>query len=154
MKNKTFRFDQTILAGDRGGAFVVVPEKIIVEFNTRGRIKIKASIDAAEYRGSVAPMGGRHVLGITKAIRSQINKDIGDSVHVILSHDLEERVVEVPAELDKALGAEPEARDRFNGMSYTSRKEFARWISDARKRETRERRLKKAIAMIINGEKL
>jgi hypothetical protein len=59
-----------------------------------------ALVDGEPYRGSIAPMGGgRHVLGISKAIRAAIGKDVGDSVKVVLEHDSEPRTVETPPDL-------------------------------------------------------
>ena len=154
MSTKNYTFNVTIQHGRSGGAFVEIPLDVYNEFGTNGRVKVKATFDDVEYRGSIMPMGGIHILGITKAIRSQIGKDVGDAVHVVVSEDLDERVVEVPDALATALDSAPEARVKFDNLAYTYRKEFAKWITDARKIETRERRLKKAISMIINGEKL
>ena len=149
-----YEFTTTILQGDRGGAYVLVPVDTLSAFGTRGRVKVAATFDGTEYRGSIAPMAGGHVLGVTKAIRAAIGKDIGDEVHVTLTKDDKQREVDVPPELDKALKLNPVAGAKFENLAYTYRKEFAKWIKDSKREETRERRLKKAIQIIINDEKL
>jgi uncharacterized protein YdeI (YjbR/CyaY-like superfamily) len=46
----------------------------------------------------------------------------------------------VPADLARALKQDPAASQAFEGLSYTHRKEYARWVEDAKKPETRQRR--------------
>ena len=145
-------FDAEIL-GARGGAWVEVPFDVNEVFGS-GRPKVQATIDGHPYRGSLAPMGGCHRLGVLKVIRAAIGKDVGDTVHVTLRLDTEPRVVEVPPELVASLAAAPDARDLFDEMSYTHRKEYARWVAEAKKQETRERRAEKAIEMLRAGKRL
>lgn len=147
-------FDALIEAGTGGGALIEVPLDIEAVFGTRGRVKVRATFDGHPYRGSIAPMGGRYVLGLVKAIREAIGKGPGDHVAVTLEPDHEERLVEVPPELADALGRHPEAARFFEGLAYTYRKEYARWIAGAKRPETRARRLEKAIETLARGEKL
>jgi hypothetical protein len=146
-------FDAEILAGRGGGAGVEIPFDVKEAFGS-GRPRIKAAIDGHIYRGSLASMGGRHILGITKDVRAAIGKDIGDTVHVTVALDLEGRVVDVPAELQDTLGRNPEAMRLFDTLSYTHRKEYARWVAKAKKQETRDRRAAKAVEMLLKGERL
>jgi len=146
-------FDAEVLAGRGGGAGVEVPFDVKEAFGS-GRPKIKATIDGYEYRGSLAPMGGCHVLGIRKDVRAAIGKDIGDIVRITVEPDLDPRVVDVPAELQAALGGHAQAKDLFEALSYTHRKEYARWVAEAKKQETRDRRAAKAIGMLLEGKRL
>ena len=99
-------------------------------------------------------MGGRHLLGVLKSIRAALDKGPGDRVEVVLELDTEERTVEIPPELGAALDANPAAADFFNGLSYTCCKEYAQWIAEAKRPQTRERRTAKAIQKLNRGEKL
>lgn len=74
--------------------------------------------------------------------RAEIGSADGQ-VAVELVLDAEERTVEVPPALAAALAADPAAKAIFDGLAYTHRKEFARWIAEAKKEETRERRVAK-----------
>ena len=154
MTPKRERFEAEIEAGRGGGAFVALPFDVEGVYGTRGRVKIKATFDGHPYRGSIAPMGGRHVLGIAKSIRDQLGKSVGDRVAVTLELDTEERTVDVPPELAEALEASPAAAEFYGGLSYTCRKEYAQWIAEAKRPETRMRRAAKAIDMLGRGEKL
>jgi uncharacterized protein YdeI (YjbR/CyaY-like superfamily) len=57
----------------------------------------------------------------------------------------------VPEALARALEADPTARERFDGLSYTHRKEYARWIAEAKREETLTRRVAKAIELLRSG---
>lgn len=46
------------------------------------------------------------------------------------------------------------ARANFEAMSYTCRKEYARWIAEAKCDDTKARRTAKAIVMLESGQKL
>lgn len=147
-------FEATIESGSGGGAAVTIPFDVETVYGTRGRVKVKATFDGHPYRGSIAPMGGRHLLGVTQAVRAAIGKSVGDTVAVVLERDTDERQVEVTAELARALAEKPEALRFFNGLAYTYRKEYAQWIAGAKRAETRARRLDKAIELLTRGEKL
>lgn len=146
-------FQAKIVAGRGGGAMVEIPFSVEDAYGTRGQVMVKAAIDGQEYRGSVAPMGqGVHILGVRKAIRQAIGKDVGDLVTVSLERDTEARVVKAPPELAAALRADAEAQRRYDALSYTHRREFAEWVREAKKQETRDRRATRAILMLRAGE--
>lgn len=151
--NKSQVFTTKIEEAPRGGAYVVVPDTIIKELGLKSRSKVNATFNDVPYRGSLFSTGGSSVLGVTKDIRTKIGKDIGDEISVTLELDTAERIVHVPAELQDALDDNPDLTKKFDALAFTYRKEFSKWISNAKKMETRERRLKKAIQMIIDGEK-
>lgn len=148
-------FDAEIKPARQGGAWVEVPYDIADVYGTRGQVKVRATFDGNAYTGSISPMGdGCHVLGMTRALRSATGKDIGDTVRVTVERDDSPRVVEVPADLAEALAEHPDAKAFFDGLAYTPRKEYALWITGAKKPETRERRLARAIEKLSRGEKL
>lgn len=123
------------------------------EFGTKGRVAIKATFDGMPYAGSLVKYGQpQHMLGLLKAIREQISKGPGDAVDVVIWRDEETRTVEVPAEFQKLMKKEG-VLSRFEKLSYTNRKEYCRWITEAKKEETRARRLEKAIQMLKDGVK-
>jgi len=131
---------------------VEVPFSVRDVFGTGGQVKVRATFDGHEYRGSIAPMGvGAHILGVRKDIRAAIGKDVGDTVSVTIERDTEPRVVVVPPELSSALADSPEAEKRYSALSYTHRREFAEWVAEAKKQETKDRRAAKAVEMIQTG---
>jgi len=89
---------------------------------------------------------------VLKAVREQIGKGPGDTINVVVWKDQEARTVEVPADFRKLLKKEG-LFTFFEKLSYTHRKEYCRWITEAKKEETRLNRLGKAIEMLKNKVK-
>jgi hypothetical protein len=147
------QFDTTIQAGDRGGAFVEVPTRIVRAFGGQGRIAVCAHFDGEPYRGSIVRMGGRSLLGMTLEIRKAIGRSAGDRVQVKLEVDAGPREVEVPGDLAGALAASPTAATFFEGLAYTYRREYVELLTGAKRAETRERRLQKILEKLERGEK-
>ena len=140
-------FEAAIVVNDGGGAWVEVPGEVVAALGGGGRIPVQASFDGITYRGSIASMGGCMALGLLKSIRGQLGKGDGDSVTVTVERDTAERTVEVPDDLAAAL-AEAGLRDAFDGLSFSHRREHVNAINDAKKPETRARRIAKALKML------
>lgn len=155
MAAKKYEFDALIRRNEKvNSGYIDFPFDVRKEFGGKGRVKVKALIDGCLYRGSLVKMGGDcHMLGITQRVRKETGKNPGDSVHIILEEDTEERIIETPEALLKLLKKEPELLKFFNGLSYTHRKEYIRWIVEARKEETRKNRLVKAMELIRKNVK-
>ena len=131
-----------------GGAFVEVPFDVEKEFGSK-RPKVRAMIGGVPYRGLLVRMGGpNHMLIVLKGIREQICKTFGDEVKIIVEPDTEPRIVEVPLDLKKALNKDKPARVAFDKLSYTHQKEYVRWVEEARKEETRVKRVAKTLEML------
>ena len=150
---KRYKFEAVIHEGRGGGAFVFFPYDVEKEFATKGRVPVKATFEGVPYAGSLAKYGApQHLLGVSKAIREQLGKKPGDSVQVVLWKDDEIRTVEIPPELKKAF-EKARLLPTFEKLSYTHRKEYCRWIDEAKKDETRVRRMEKAVEMLRKGIK-
>lgn len=87
-----------------------------------------------------------------KTTREQLGKAAGDTIEVVVWKDEAERVLEVPDDLAALLKKEG-LLPVFEKLSYTHRKEYCRWITEAKKEETRSRRLAKAVEMLRSGVK-
>lgn len=156
MENQSVQFNAIIQQnGEMNAAFVEFPFSTIELFDKKGQVKIKALFDdKVEYRGSLVKMKSDcHILGLTQEIRKQLNKTFGDNVSVSLIEDKEERTVEIADDISSIFNENQEAKILFDKMSYTHRKEYIRWIEEAKKPETRENRKIKMIQMILNGKK-
>jgi hypothetical protein len=150
---KKHTFKATIQYAGGGGAFVEVPFDVEKAFGAK-RPKCKAVIEGVPYRGLLVRMGGpNHMLIILKGIREQIRKTFGDEIQVSVELDTEERVIEIPKDLIKELKKDKEAKFFFDKLSYTHKREYVNWINEAKKEETRQRRVVKTIAMLKKGKK-
>ena len=143
------QFSAPILCGDGGGAYVEVPFDVEKELGSK-RPKVKVLFEESmEYQGTLVRMGTTcHLLIVRKDIREALNKQVGDSISVEVWLDTEPRVVEVPVGLKTLLEADKSAAAFFETLSYTCQKEYANYITQAKKEETRIRRANKAIELL------
>ena len=139
-------FDATIKEGRGGGAFVELPFDAKAVFGT-ARAKVKVTFDGEPYRGTIAPMGGAYLIGVLKDIRRTIGKDIGDTVSVTVQMDDTPREVPVPADVASAL-KQARLDGVFDGMAFTHRREYINAINEAKKPETRQRRINSMLAAL------
>ncbi len=146
-------FDAGIRRYEGGGSFVEFPFDAKELFGTRARVPIVATIDGADYRGSLTPYNGVHMIVVLLALQQQIGKGAGDTVHVELSLDTAERVVELDDDIVAAL-AESSRLDQFRAMSYSHQREYALWIASAKKAETRQARIEKMLTLLAEGKRL
>ncbi|ROI01342.1 MULTISPECIES: YdeI/OmpD-associated family protein [unclassified Chryseobacterium] len=156
MKHPSIEFTAVIKQnGTMNAAFVEFPFSTEAVFGKKGLVKIKAVFDnSVEYRGSLAKMKSDcHLLGLTQEVRKQLGKTFGDEVSVSLIEDKEERIVEIADDISLIFDENAEAKALFDKMSYTHKKEYIRWIEEAKKPETRENRKIKMIQMILEGKK-
>jgi len=150
---KTYKFKARIEGASGGGACVYFPYDVEKEFGTKGRVPVKVTFDGVPYAGSMIKYGApQHMLGVLKSIREQIGKGPGDMVDVTIEKDEAERTVEVPAEFEKLLKKE-KVWAAFDKLSYTHKKEYTRWITGAKREETRAARLAKSVEMLRSGVK-
>jgi hypothetical protein len=150
---KKYKFRAKIEEATGGGAYVLFPFDVEKEFGTKGKVAVKAAFNGVPYTGSLVKYGNpQHMLPILKAIREQTGTGPGDIVEVEVWKDEAPRAIEIPAELKAAIkkhGLMPV----FEQLSYTHQKEYCRWITEAKKEETRLRRLNEAVELLKNGVK-
>jgi hypothetical protein len=148
---KVYKFTAKIEAGDGGGAYVLFPYDVEKEFGTKGKVPVKATFNGVPYRGSLIKYGQPlHMLPVLKAIREQTGTATGETVEVRVWKDNDLRTIEVPAHFKSAMKKEG-ILAFFEHLSYTHRREYCRWISEAKREETRLARLEKAIEMLKKG---
>jgi hypothetical protein len=64
-----------------------------------------------------------------------------------------DRTVTIPNDLAEALKKSPTAASFFESLAYTHRKEYVRWITDAKREETRVSRVTKTLDKLERGIK-
>jgi hypothetical protein len=116
------------------------------------RFPVVATVNGYTWRTSVARMGGEFLVGLNREVRQGAGVDAGDEAEVILILDQQPREVDIPDDLASALAADPQVQAKFASMAFTHRKEYARWITEAKKEETRQRRVQQAVEMIRAGQ--
>jgi len=145
---RTWKFQAEIQPAGGGGAYVFFPFDTEQEFGTKSKIPIQALIAGIHYTGSLMPYGmPQHMLHISKAIRQQSGKGIGDTIEVELWKDEQTRTLEVPEHFQSLLKEEG-LLSFFDSLSYTNRKEYIRRITEAKTEATKQKRLTKALEML------
>ena len=153
--NGIYEFEALILKnGNADTGYIEFPYNVEKEFGVKGQVKVLAKFDGTEYRGSLCRMKTEHhILIIPKNIRNKINKNAGDMVKVVIIKDTEERKVNIPDDFNEVLIKENDAFLFFEKLSFTHKKEYVNWFDEAKKPETRQKRILKAIEMLKNGIK-
>jgi hypothetical protein len=138
----------------RGPAAAVVLDDAQVAEVGEGarRFPVVATVNGYTWRTSVARMGGEFLVGLNREVRQGAGVEAGDEVDVALELDSAPREVEVPTALATALAGDPQAKAAFESMAFTHRKEYARWVAEAKREETRQRRVQQALDMIRAGQ--
>lgn len=142
------QFDAVLGGGETGELpLVVLPAEVAAAIGGRARIPVAGTINGTPFRGSTMPMGdGRHCVGFRKDIRARAGGvEAGDTVTIEIARDDAPRTVDVPADLAAVLDADPAVRAAFDAMSYTHRKEWVGAVEDAKRPETRARRVAQAV---------
>ena len=138
----------------RGPAAAVVldDEQVAQVGDGAKRFPVLATVNGHSWRTSVARMGGEYLVGLSRAVREAAGVEAGDKVEVVLELDRAPREVDVPEALAVALAGDPAAKAAFDGLAFTHRKEFARWVAEAKREETRQRRVEQALQMLREGK--
>ncbi|MFK4835982.1 YdeI/OmpD-associated family protein [Microbacterium sp. ZW T2_14] len=130
----------TVLAPFGPATAIELTDAQVAELGGGKRAAVVVGIGGRTARVRLAVMDGRNVIGLSKAVRAGLGVDIGDEVDATVALDTAERDVEVPADLAAALDA-GDARTAFDALSLSRRKELVRGVSEAKRPETRERRI-------------
>lgn len=136
-----FSFRTTIELGGKTATGLPVPEEVVHSLGQGRRPAVIVTIGSHSYRSTIASMGGRWLIPLSAENRAAAGVAAGDPVAVRIEADTAAREVTVPDDLATALSHDQIARDFFDSLAYSHRKEWVRWIEDAKKPETRSNRL-------------
>ena len=115
------------------------------------RPPVAGTVNGVPVRSRLMVYGGVTVLGLTNAFRAEAGLAPGDVVEVVIDRDDAPREVELPDELRAALDGDEGASAAFDALSFTHRREYAGWIAEAKRAQTRERRAAKAVELLRAG---
>jgi len=145
------RFRATVLLGGKTATGIQVPDDVVAELGGGKRAPVSVTIGGHTYRTTIAPMGGQFMIPLSAENRTAAGVAAGDEVEVVVDLDAAPREVTVPDDLAAALDGP--ARTFFDGLAYTHRKEWLRWVEEAKKAETRTARIAKAAAGLRDGKR-
>jgi hypothetical protein len=128
-----------------------IPEDVVLALGKGKRPPVRVTINGYTYRSTVAPLGGRYLVGVSAENRTAAGVAGGQTHDIELELDDAPRAVELPAELAAALAAEPAARATFERLSPSNQGYHVSLVTGAKSDETRARRIEKSIAALREG---
>jgi hypothetical protein len=147
----SLRLTSTLVPRGPAAAIVLDDEQVAAVGEGAKRFPVVATVNGFSWRATVTRMGGEFLLGFSREVRGHAGVEAGDTVALELALDTAPREVDVPPALADALAGDAAARAAFDGLSYTHRKEYARWIAEAKRDDTREQRVAEALRMLREG---
>jgi hypothetical protein len=118
----------------------------------RARPPVKVTIRGHTWRTTPGVYDGVGHIVVNRAAKAATGVDAGDRVRIRMELDTEPRTVEVPRDLAAALAADPAAKQSFASMSFTHRREYVQWVEEAKRPETRRRRIASTVARVRDGK--
>lgn len=137
-------FDTILMKPETVGTwtFFIIPFNIEEVFGLKNHVKVKGNINGVEFRSSLTPRGdGQHYMVVSKVMQEAAGITKGDTIHVCLEPDTEERLVEIPELIQNVFKENEEAGKLFDKLSYTRRKDYVDLIMGAKKESTRDKRI-------------
>jgi uncharacterized protein YdeI (YjbR/CyaY-like superfamily) len=97
-------------------------------------------------------MGGVFMLPVSAEVRVRAGVAAGDEVDVDVQLDSEPREVTVPPDFATALDGDADAKQFFDGLSYSNKQRLVLAIEDAKTSETRQRRIASTVSKLHAGQ--
>ena len=146
-------FRATVERGGRTATGLLVPDEVVAALRAGKRPPVQVMVGGHTYRMTVASMGGRFLVPLSAENRTAAGVAAGDDVEVDVLLDTAAREVNVPADLVDALERDDQARQFFDDLAYSHRKEWVRWIEESKKNETRTSRIVRAVESLRAGKR-
>lgn len=147
----TLRLTVTLQARGPAAAIVLSDEQVASLAAGAKAFPVSVTVNGRTFAGRMARMGGENLIGLNKAVRGEVGAEAGDTVTVVVAVDTADRSVAAPDDLAAAL-KKAKATKAFDALAPSHQKEYVRWITEAKKDETRAKRVAEAVVMIAEGK--
>lgn len=144
-------FRTTVTLGGKTATGLQVPDEVVTALGAGKRPPVVVTVGGYTYRSTVAPMGGASWIPLAAEHREAAGLTAGDEVDVVVEHDAAPREVALPDDLAAAF--DDDVRAFFDGLAPSHRKEWVRWVEEAKKPETRAARVEKTVESLRAGKK-
>ena len=146
------KFHTTIKQSGKAATGIVIPDDVIEQLGAGKKPPVKMIVNGYAYRSTVATVDGKYMVGFNSDHRAASGLNGGDVVDVEIEVDTAPRTVEVPADLQAALDAEPKAKATFDRLSNSLKGYHVSQVTTAKTEETRQRRIEKSISVLREGK--
>jgi hypothetical protein len=144
-------FRSEVILGGKTATGIQVPDEVVEKLGSGKRPAVVVTIGGYTYRTTVAPMGGDFWIPLAAEHREAAGVVAGEDVDVTIELDTAPREVALPDDLSAAM--DDAARTAFDGLAPSHKKEWVRWVEEAKKPETRTARIEKTVAGLRAGKK-
>ena len=145
------RFTVELERVQKTGTMFRVPFDLEEAFG-RARPPLKVTIRGHTWRTTPGVYGGAGYIGLNRAVREATGVDAGARVAVTMELDAEPRTARLPPDLGAALAAEPDAKRAFDALSFTHQRQYVEWVEEAKRPETRARRIAGTVERVLEGK--
>ena len=139
-------FEGALISARGGGHAIDVEESLVASLGAKHMSRVAGTLNGHPFRSNLVRMGGRMVLGVHKANVEALGLTPGDTVAVVMTLDAEPRGDDIPPEiLAEALRNDAVAAATWEALAPSHRREYVGYIKEAKKDETRARRVQRTI---------
>jgi len=142
------RFRAELESHGRIATGVDVPAEVVRALGAGGQPPVAVTVNGYTWRTSIASTGGRFMVGVSAQARAGAGVTAGDVLDVEVGHDAAPRAVDVPEDLAAALAEAPDARARFDELSYSHQRRYVEAVLAAKRPETRLNRVGRTVEML------
>ncbi len=143
------RFKAKLEPVPHGGQFVAVPGKIVAAAGLRYADRVRGTVNGAAYRSSLMKYSGVFHMGVDQATLLAAGVGSGERVTVTIELDDQPLPTDVvPPDLEKAITARAATRAAWAKLSPAHKREHVKHVIDAKKLETRARRIAVTVAAL------
>ena len=151
--NAGMKFTATLELHGKTATGIEVPEDVVTGLGAGKRPPVRVTINGHTYRSTIAAYNGVYLLPVSAEVRAASGARAGEVLSVGIELDTEERRIVVPADLKKAFTGQPQAKAFFDTLSFSNQRGYVDWIESAKKDETRQARVAKAIESLTAERK-
>jgi hypothetical protein len=144
-------FRSSVVLGGKTATGIQVPDDVVEALGAGKRPPVVVTVGGHTYRTTVAPRGGAYWIPLAAEHREAAGVRAGEEVTVSLEGDPAPREVALPDDLAAAM--DDQARSAFDRLAVSHRKEWVRWVEEAKKAETRTARITKTVESLKAGRK-
>ena len=144
-------FRTTVVQSGKTATGLQVPDEVVDSLGAGKRPPVVVTVGGHTYRTTVAPMGGAFWVPLAAEHREAAGVQAGEEVDVRLELDTAPRDTVPPDDLDAAL--DDDARAHFHALAPSHRKEWVRWVEEAKKPGTRAARITRTVDALREGRK-
>ncbi len=133
---------------------LTLPKEASSKLPSRGMTSVEGTINGFPFIATLEPDGkGCHLLRLDQKMQRATRANVGDIVSMEIAPAREEPEPHVPADLKKALNADPKARELWTNLTPKARRDWIHWIASAKQSETRTRRIDVTCSKLAAGKR-